>query len=495
MSSRPPKADRISGSLDSPTQTEMSEATLPIVPKLPNMNEFSPGVLGLRIQDVLRILAPHVGNKTALLDTLEKVGTIAGTTDKKQRRVRANNVLIGMSECDLFDLQSSQFSTLGETILAASSHIEAARIFASHILRNLHGHALVGVIRVARERGEGRITLDTIRRAFRTLGFEVTTNEGNASKLRLWLEESGVVDRDWNFDEKLLAELGGVGSATLKEFGSLSPQQIALLNAIRDQAMLQPSGDWLELSPILDLIELHHTKDFLPEGRLRERVIKPLCDKLWIEARGTGKNQGGKAGDVKALPKLLSLTDEIPLPAEAGIPADLRPLLSTPIETLFDDLESPVGHTKGIALELLALNILIKIGLLPVGFRQRAAEVADVETDLAANGIHLHYSRWQVQCKNTPELRHDHVAQEMGLATVLRSHVVLMITTGKVTPTSRQLAAQASRHTNLQVLIIDGPVLERFRSNGATVIVDELRKQAKHVLELKRFQDPLTAAS
>lgn len=491
MTTRQPSRTR---KAESEEAREQGDSGSDAVLKLPNMNEFSPGVLLAGIQQTLAIIAPHVGDRESLLNLLEKVGTIASTKDAKERRKRARNVLIGMSECGLFDLKSEQFTPLAKEILDAPSRNDAARNFASHILRNLHGHALVDVIRVARERSDA-ISLDTIRRALRTLGFEVTTNEGNASKLRLWLQESGVVDEHWNFDERLLAELGGRDTATLKEFGALTPQQIVLLNAIREQATLQPEGSWLELSPILDLIELQHTKDFLPEGRLRDKVIKPLSELLWIEARGTGRNQGGNAGDVRPLPKLLGLDDEIPIPAKVGIPADLRPLLSTPIEKLFEDLESPNSHEKGIALELLALNILIGIGLWPVGFRLRAREAADVETDLAANGIHLQYSRWQVQCKNTSELKHDHVAREIGLATVLRAHVILMITTGKASATSRLLAAQASRQTYLQVLIIDKPALDRFRANGPTAIVEELRKQAKHVLELKKLQDPLTAGS
>jgi hypothetical protein len=68
-----------------------------------------------------------------------------------------------------------------------------------------------------------------------------------------------------------------------------------------------------------------------------------------------------------------------------------------------------------------------------------------------------------------------------------------MRTTGKASTTSRLFAAQASRQTYLQLLIIDKSALDRFGANGPSAIVEELRKQAKHVLELKKLQDPLTA--
>src|SRR5207244_2867972 len=112
--------------------------------------------------------------------------------------------------------------------------------------------------------------------------------------------------------------------------------------------------------------------------------------------------RGGKSGAVSATQKLLEL-DPTRLAGDVKecVPPDLRASLRAPLEKIYADLSSTSTHEKGIALELLALRIVIDLGLIPKGFRERSAQTSGAEVDLVCEGIHLHFSRWVLQCKNT----------------------------------------------------------------------------------------------
>ena len=183
------------------------------------------------------------------------------------------------------------------------------------------------------------------------------------------------------------------------------------------------------------------------------------------------------------MPKLLALQKEIPLPSEAGIPADLRPKLSIPLSRIFKDLDSSNTHVKGTALELLALNLLIVLDLEVVSVRRRRAPVANAEVDITANGVHLHYSRWLLQCKAMPsgKVKQDYLLREVALAQLLKAHVILMVTTGEFALSTKVLADRVSIQTMLQVLLIDGQLLKRFETGGVKALVEILRQQARHV--------------
>src|SRR4051812_23591511 len=112
----------------------MAEEAAPPSPKLPNMNEFSPGVIGLGIRTLLQRLRTYEGDRQSLVDEIKKLPKIANSPNEKAREGRSVNVLIGMSQCGLFDLGTNQFTDLGRRTADAPTDEEAAAVFASHIL-------------------------------------------------------------------------------------------------------------------------------------------------------------------------------------------------------------------------------------------------------------------------------------------------------------------------------------------------------------------------
>ena len=464
---------------------------------LPNMNEFSPGVLGTNhIRQVLLTVRPHVGDREAMATAIEAYPRIAATTtDRNQRTQRAMNVLIGMSQCGLLQRDGRSilpvFTPVADTLLGCCSDAEADEMFARHILESCQGLELLDAVDMIRDRGEIP-TLQAIREELRARGFDITENEGDASKLRQWLEASRIVDRSWEVDEHRLQAVVGAGSSTLAEWQGLTRGQRAFLQVLREQDRTVP-GEWISTRHVKRLCESSHGRAIFPEGRLRDEVITPLAQAGWLEAqgeRGGTAGRGGDSGDVRAASKLRDLRISLPAEAAVSIPADLRPRLSVPLEQIFVDLRSTDTGVKGLALELLALRIVRDIGLLPAGFRLRSG-TAGTEVDLLAIGIHLHYSRWLFQCKNTASGITDvaDIAKEAGMALVMRAHVIVMVTTGRFTPNVITFANELAKASPLQALLIDDTVLRHYRAReGRASLIDWLHAKAFQVLRLKAPQ-------
>lgn len=207
-----------------------------------------------------------------------------------------------------------------------------------------------------------------------------------------------------------------------------------------------------------------------------------------LNVQGTGDGRGGDSGQACVCDALRNLNVELPAEGMSGIPSDLRDKLSTPLNDIFHDLEHSSTHTRGLALELLALRLVRDIGLFPVCFRERTSKTQEAEVDLIAQGVHLHYSRWLVQCKNTASVEVSDIAKEVGMAVVLKAQVILMVTTGTFRRTVQIYANGLATSSNLQAILVDGELLEKYRSSGAAAVIDALQKAAYHVLALKAPQ-------
>src|SRR5690348_13597619 len=113
-------------------------------PKLPNMNEFSPGVVG-DLRTLLEVVKTYQGDREGLKAAIAGAfPAIAHTPNLKQRLNRANNVLIGMSQCGLFDLKANQLTPFGARLGAEPEPAAVHDAFTKHILHDLHGFDLLG---------------------------------------------------------------------------------------------------------------------------------------------------------------------------------------------------------------------------------------------------------------------------------------------------------------------------------------------------------------
>jgi len=341
------------------------------------MNEFSPGVVGDDVQALLKLIASAQGDRGKAVDKIVSAyAKITATPSQTERKKRAGNVLIGMSQCGLLKkdgrLVTATLTDLGNDILNAKNRTKASSIFAKHLIENCHGAELFDVVTNIRLRGDA-VSLENIRNELESRGFAITENEGNSSKIRQWLEAAGVVDADWVINDAQLSKIVGSSSATLSAWSALPREQRIFLETLKEAAAGQ-AGGWHPVRKIKSVAEARYGKQAFPTGRLRDKVVEPLRIGGWLDSRGKGSGRGGDSGDVQALPQLVDIAIKLPLEDVGKIPADLRQKLATPLDQIFNDLKSTDTGVKGKALELLALNILRDVGLTPVGFRLRSAK-------------------------------------------------------------------------------------------------------------------------
>jgi hypothetical protein len=479
--------------MDDPVSGGINQDAIAKNLKLPNMNEFSPGVLGNDIQSLLNLIASAAGDAAVATSSIsQNYDKIKATVDLVQRSQRAKNVLIGMAQCGLLEKQgkhvTANLTDLAEQILNAPTSTKAADILARHLIENCHGAELFDVTANLRSRGDP-LTVENIRDELESRGFSITENEGNSSKIRQWLEAANIVDADWNINEMRLHAVVGSTSAVMSAWHALTRGQRIFLEVLKETAAGH-AGGWHVVRKIKKIAETRYGPRAFPTGQLRQKVLDPLESGGWLNTRGKGSGRGGDSGDVQPLPQLIDIAIKLPLEDVAQIPADLRTKLATPLDKIFEDLESPNTGVKGQALELLALNILRDVGLTPVGFRLRSAKTQGAEVDLIAEGANLLFGRWLVQCKNTPRknLEVDQIAKEVGLAIVMQAHVVMLVTTGKIGRPVKAFADGLARTSSLQAVLIDGATLKTYKNSKGAALIDYLNENARQVLTLKTSQ-------
>jgi site-specific DNA-methyltransferase (cytosine-N4-specific) len=117
----------------------------------------------------------------------------------------------------------------------------------------------------------------------------------------------------------------------------------------------------------------------------------------------------------------------------------------------------------------------------------RAQVTGGAEADLIFESDRLVYSRWQVQCKNTARVSLDEVAKEVGLSQLLKSNVLVIISTGDIGAEARRYANKIMADTNLSIVMIDRIDLDKIRSNP-THVVDAFNREAHHAMSLKQLE-------
>jgi len=466
---------------------------------LPYIGEFSPGVLkgDNPLRDALQVVADNEGDRAALMEAI-RVRWLTGSATKRatskeqlrQQLTRALNVFLGMRSYGLFD-DDCRLTAIGRELLDESDDaIQAAR-FATHMLKDRQGLELLAIVRDLQDR-RIKITNDSLRAELRRRGYEVKHNRGDEGKARQWLERAGVIDSKWVIDEARVGDLLGTSLAIVGEWQSMTRAQRAFLMTLRRLAETRgavpvPSRELIEF--VMD----EHGPVFR-EGQLKAKVYKPLADGGWVTHDYPKDGRGGKGGALTPTTKLIDVDFELLMGFKPGdLPADLRAAFATPLEDIYRDLK-PAGKTKagdyrkGIALELLAVNLASDLGLVPVRLRIRGTTTGGAEVDLVAEAAHLHFHRWLFQCKNTKGVDVGVLAKEIGMATLLQAQVIVIATTGKAYESVKTYAERLSLTTPFQVVIIEGSDLEDYRTGGALALRSRFKRDAALAMLLKRPQ-------
>ena len=162
-------------------------------------------------------------------------------------------------------------------------------------------------------------------------------------------------------------------------------------------------------------------------------------------------------------------------------------LLRKPLPDILSGLSDKRRHVKGLALEALAFKIMRLLDMDYVATRLRGSQTGGAEVDLIFQSARLVFSRWQIQCKNTPRVALDDVAKEVGLTHFLKSNAIVIVSTGKVGPEARRYANRIMRDSNLAVVMIDGDDLKLISKSPARV-VRVFQREAQHAIKLKKLE-------
>lgn len=476
---------------------------------LPIANDFSPGAPAknpISLPVVLKLVKEASGREAQVeairvhyfLDAAAKQPDAKGR--QTQQRQLASNVLIGMDSFKVYDEESETLTLLGEALLAAPSEAEADRMFAKHILLELHG---VEILRIVQSMASGAraITKTSLadelnRHGFVTkAGMPISTSSKNHLIYLSWLRKANVLTPSgYVINEDVLKSLVGMSIDDANKAIELTGRQKVFAAALRRDFDVNGARD-VFVKDLRAICQATHPKVFNRTDDLRKAVINPLVSDGWLThsetagGRSQGRGRGGGSGTVRATEQLVSVDPAyLGLANLAGIPGEVRRHLKRPIDQIMNELNSVDTGVKGLALETLAVRILYELGLTPVAFRERGAENDGAEVDLIAEGADTHFHRWMVQCKNMPKVHVSALAKEIGMAVIYQAQVILIITTGVFTSTVYLHARQLAENSGHQAILVDRDGLALYLAEGVAGLFRQFEQQARDILQWKAPQ-------
>lgn len=450
---------------------------------LPNSSQFSP------VQTPLPQLLSLVKAKQPSRTEIQTAVAEAFFGTSKDSFKLANNTILALSEYGLLHKPREEqayaaLTETGETLasLAEQNDINALYdVFARHILLNLRGLELLNCAADLLSSGQ-QPTKQLLVSELRRRGIYHPPNGTHANAMRQWLGQAGIVN-GWSPDEKRITQLlGGVTASDIDQYAALTTPQRAFAKAFarldQDVALSNKVAAYAT--------QLYGVE--FPEGGLPQSTLFALRDLGLIECEKTTGGQGAKPYIVRPTAKLKNEYLEPILTAlEDTVGSQYRTLIRMRFDQILADLKSDSRHTKGLALEALAFHLGRILMLDFVQWRLRSSQTGGAELDVIMENRNLVFSRWQIQCKNSSQASLDDIAKEVGLAQVIKSNVILIVTTGRIGTAAIRFAQSAMRETNLYVAMLNGKDLERISRSKAD-IVEILSQQAEGAMKLKRPQ-------
>jgi len=448
---------------------------------LPFGSEFSPSQIDL--SRLLELAREYGGDWKAFEAAVYDEYFAGRDIDDYNRAKLANNTKLGMIAYGLVD-RDAELTEVGEELFEIrKDEEELYSRFAHHILVNLYGTALIQTVDDMQAAGE-KVTLVKLRRWLDERGIHFPRGGKHASIMRLWLEKAGVFVKGWRIDHHRVKAVLGTKLDEIDALATLSPEQKSFLRALSNT-----SDEGPHIASEVERLAIRTYGMRSLEKNLPKAVLYPLQDLGYIELIRRTEGRGAKSFEVQATDKLQTeiiepLLDQL----EGQADSELRPLLRKPLSEILEELESDNRHIRGLALEALAFKLMRLVGMKYVATRLRGPATGGAETDVIFESARLVFSRWQIQCKNTAQgVTLDDVAKEVGLVHMLKSNVIVMVSTGKISADARVYGNSIMRETNLSVVMVDRSDLEAITENAAD-IVDVLKREAANAMKLKELE-------
>ena len=452
---------------------------------IPVGTQFSPSLIDL--STFLSAIVEFSGDKLAMTDAVWQHPVRKTPVKNPPTPRRASLPLEAARQYDLLD--SGYEATDLARKLAALPDEELHSAFARHILLHLGGLRVVEAAQQMAYDGL-EVTGDTLAGYLTDQGFQVTVHNTAINSLRMWLAEAGVFpksrsQRPWQVDPHVKEQLVGMSDRRLAALVGLTAEQLAFVEAL---CRIEPQG-WYPAADIRDLTEsiLGRRVD---RGNLPKTFLDPLKSTGLIEYETRGTS-GGKTSHLRTTSEFNSkvlkpfIDDTI-----KHLDAPLTAYYRRRPDDIRTDLRSKDKHTKGQALEALAVWAMRLLGLRFVAWRKRAAdETAHAEVDVLLAGVVGSVpTRWQVQCKNTPSGRVslEDIAKEVGISLITKANTILIFANCSVTEPARGFAREVMRHTALTIMILDRADLEQIVASPGR-IATFLEREARKAATIQRY--------
>jgi len=449
---------------------------------LPFGSEFSPSQIDLSA--VLEIADQYGGDWKAFEAAVYGKYFKGYPTSEYNRRKLANNCKLGLIAYRIVD-RDAQLTSFGQKLLNLRGNVEHLYTeLARHILLYLHGLTLVQTVQDMEARQES-VDLRKLREWLEERGVHYPRGGKHPSVMRLWLEKAGIFAKgSWRIDEEKLQEILGTSSEEIEILSGFSPEQKAYLKTLGNMGSRGPfpSNDIEKLAAVTYGIKFD-------EKALPKKVLYPLQEAGYINlTRGTKEaGRGAKPFLITVTEKLMT---DLVLPLletlEKQTRPDLRKLLRKSLAEILREVKSRDKHIRGLALEALAFYLMRLIDLTYVATRLRGSATGGAEVDLIFEAIRLIFSRWQIQCKNTVRVSLDDVAKEVGLTHMLKSNVIVIVSTGGIGSEAHRYSQHVMNTSNLDIILIDREDLSRISVNP-TSIAHVLEREAKRAMQIKKL--------
>jgi site-specific DNA-methyltransferase (cytosine-N4-specific) len=449
---------------------------------LPFGSEFSPNQIDL--PTVLELAKKHAGYKDDFENIAKSIFFSEYQTDDRNKRKLAMNLRLSMKSYGIID-RDVHLTDFGSYLYKIRQDLpEMYRALARHLLLNLNGLTLIQCIQDIEIAGE-QIDLVKLRHWLEERGIHFPRGGKHPSIMRLWLEKAGVFIAKWQINGTKLKEIVGINADDLDVLAQLSPEQRLFLKAL---ANIEEKGP--QYSNNIEKLATATYGIKFNEKTLPKSVLYPLREAGYILLE-----RGTKLPGRGAKPFLVIPTDKfnkdiitpILRQLEQQVNADLRPLLRKPLTEILQELTDERKYIRGLALEALAFKLMRIIDLDYVATRLRGDATGGAEVDLIFESTRLVFSRWQIQCKNTASVSLDDVAKEVGLTHFLKSNVIVIVSTGKISTVARKYANKLMAESNLAIVMMDRVDIEEIVKNSS-FIVDILNREARHALKLKKIE-------
>lgn len=460
--------------------------------EIPFGAQFSPNQVDL--PRILGIVTSAAGNRNQITEAIRD--EFFASHAENQRRKLADNTVLALRAYQLLDDDGARPTPLALELYSLVDHPQVMyERFARHLLTDLRGTAVVETLAAMQAAGEA-INLHTLGKSLEQRGVHVPRGAVHLSSLRLWLAKAGIFDEKVSSGSQLydvnhgrLKHILGVDLDVIDQLTQLNSAQRAFLRALG--RIVEP--DPLVANRVADLASLLYAAEY-NHKELPKSVLFPLRDLGYLETTKSTEGHGAKPYEVSRTSKFRAEISE-PILAAAAEQAGLAPkeLFDKPLTQILTELQSEDKHIKGKALELLAIYLARLVDLDFRGWRIRSTDTGGAEVDAIVEGARLIFSRWQIQAKNTTQVRLDDVAKEVGLSlTFIYSNVVMIVTTGEFTKDARSYANHVMKTCNLNVILLNGADLERI-SRDPTSIVAVLNDKAEQAMKIKTRTDYFAA--